>query len=946
MASGVKMKRNDRLRSVCRAGLLVSWWLTVLVCSHAGLLAEKPSILRVEAHPGTPFGIAKVSFRMGQAGKLVQNTGAVKLSERDGRIFYPAFSQGLLTTLFDRPAVGGVQSVWFLFRGDQPLNLTLQGHEPVTFTLDMNRRSRPMLSRALFQAWWRQYNTQVRQHIKEGDYPPLVESYLTAMLARRLQLDPPLPERMQQRRNDELQQTVNLLFGVEQIRADSIHQLLTEPPSADLAMLALPRQSTWLNSSFEGPLANVETERIVDFVPEECFYLRFGNWDNQLWLKRLMEEYGGDLSRMIALRGFRSQGTNKMLEQLALESSQLDDWFGGNLIEDVAAIGTDLYVEDGPSNAILILAKDNSLERQITSRRKTFARRNADNGITLTDLEIDGHKVTLLSSPDNSVRSFYTVKDLCHIQSSSRTIMERFLQAADGERSLAKNREFRLARQINPLDREDTVFVYLSRPFFENLLSPEYQIELSRRNRSLANIQMFQLAQWSAKNEGYATDNIDQMIQHGFLPEQFNALPDGSSISWKEDGWHDTKRGKRGYFLPIADVTIDAITPNESQWLQKRIAFYQKELKEVDPLLIAFKRFELDEKVERIVIDARVAPFGKEKYGWLGDVLGPPLEFEVNMGPDALMSIQASLAPNMFTAATEPHQIFASVQGDVPPKTNLQPTNFLELFELFKTTPGYIGAWPKAGYLDLLPALGAQPDSEGYTYSRILDVWRLQQGDFSLVSFDRQRLEAARRHLEVVPAERPAQIRLRVGDISSSNLREWANVIYYDRSWQTSVANVRLLNLMIQQFNLSQETAKAQAEDLLGLTLVCPLGGQYSLAATDTGQVVWQSDQWPSFDDPQVPVDYLAPPMSWFRGLSLDVYQRNTQFVVHGSLDIARDPSLYGSGGSKIFGNLPSIDLFKGFSKVEELPSGEKNDTDDKDSGGASSEDPDGEPDR
>ena len=70
--------------------------------------------------------------------------------------------------------------------------------------------------------------------------------------------------------------------------------------------------------------------------------------------------------------------------------------------------------------------------------------------------------------------------------------------------------------------------------------------------------------------------------------------------------------------------------------------------------------------------------------------------------------------------------------------------------------------------------------------------------------------------------------------------------------------------------------------------------------------------------------------MTWFRGMSLDVYQRNTQFVVHGHLDIARDPSSFGSGGGKIFGNLPSINLFKGFSKVEEIPPGETPDDSDK----------------
>lgn len=901
---------------------------------------EKPVILRVEAWPGAPFGVAKVSFRLGQQGKLIQNTGAVLITERDNRIFYPAFSEGLLTNVFKRPAVGGVQSVWFLFRGDTPLTLTLRGADTETFVAEMPRRNRPALSRLLFQAWWRQFNAQTKRHVDQADYPPLVETYLKSMLSRRLGLAAPLLVQPGQREGDELKQTFNLLFDVESLRAESIEDLMTQPPKSNLATLPLPEHS-WLNTSEIISRAGV-TEPIVQFVPEECFYLRFGNWDNQLWLKRLMEEYGGDLSRMISLRGHRSGDSSKMLDQLALETSQVDDWFGGNLIEDVAAIGTDLYVEDGPSNAILMLAKNESLESRVTTRRKKFAKDRAKEGVTLTEVEIAGRTVTLLSTPDNRIRSFYAVENLCHITSSSRTIVERFFRASEGDRSLANNPEFQQARTTMPLEREDTVFIYLSRPFFENLLNPTYQIELSRRNRSLANIQLLQLAQWAARNEGFADDDIDQMIAHGFLPTNFNQLPDGSSCNWIEEAgqdangnpttgqWHDTLRGRRGYFTPIADVEIPSITAAESAWLGQRINFYRQELKEVDPLLIAFKRFEISKEVERVVIDGRLAPFGKEKYGSLGKALGPPLQFEVDMGPDALISFQASIAGNMFSRTHEPHQVFASVQGDVPPKTDLQPTSFLELLDLFKTTPGYIGAWPTAGYLDMLPALGGQPDVEGYTYSRILDVWRLQQDQFSLVSFDRARLEAARAHLKVVAAEHPAQVRLRVGDISNSNLRNWANILFFERSWETSIANVRLLNLAIQQFNLPMESALPQVEQLLGVGLVCPLGGEYEIGTTAQGQSVWQSSKWPSFDSPSMPADYEAPPMTWFRGMSLDVYQRNTQFVVHGHLDIARDPSSFGSGGGKIFGNLPSINLFKGFSKVEEIPPGETSDDPDK----------------
>ena len=236
------------------------------------VMAQKPVILRVEAYPAEPFGVAKVTFRMGQSGKMIQNTGALRLTERDGRMFYPAFSEGLMTVLFDRPAVGGVQSAWFLFRGSDPLNLTLHGATPVNFTGDMNPY-RPALSRILFQNWWRQLNAQTRRNIDNGDYPPLVETYLTAMLERRLGLVSPPAEQIRRSRQSELQKTFSLVFDVESMRADTIRQMLTQPTDTELASLPLPAPPVWLQSSATGPTAEVETEPIVRFVPEECFLL-------------------------------------------------------------------------------------------------------------------------------------------------------------------------------------------------------------------------------------------------------------------------------------------------------------------------------------------------------------------------------------------------------------------------------------------------------------------------------------------------------------------------------------------------------------------------------------------------------------------------------------------------------------------------------------------------
>ena len=175
------------------------------------------------------------------------------------------------------------------------------------------------------------------------------------------------------------------------------------------------------------------------------------------------------------------------------------------------------------------------------------------------------------------------------------------------------------------------------------------------------------------------------------------------------------------------------------------------------------------------------------------------------------------------------------------------------------------------------------------------------------MSFDQNRLEALKPHLRVVESERPAQIRLTVGDLAKSNLSGWANSLNYRRSWQTSVANVKLLNLLTQQFRVPPEMANSIVERMLDVELVCSLDGDYRLVKLPSGRSLWHSTAWPSFSKPKLPDEHTAPLLKWFRGLEVEVTKAETQFSVHGFLDIER---------TDMESKLPSFDLFNGFGNL------------------------------
>jgi hypothetical protein len=199
---------------------------------------------------------------------------------------------------------GGQLTIHFLFTGDEPLRLTVFIPQPVTFDV-LPQPQPPRQHEKLFTQWWRQYNTAARQLADDNDYPPLVQTYLTSMLGNRLNLQPPLLTRLQQNKQPtELQQTIELLVGTEKIRVGLMRQAMQ--PSAGAAPLDFPVPPDVLWTPLVLPPGEIvpAIEPIAMRVPEECFYIRFGSFDNYLWLSRLMREYGGDIGRMVTLRGY------------------------------------------------------------------------------------------------------------------------------------------------------------------------------------------------------------------------------------------------------------------------------------------------------------------------------------------------------------------------------------------------------------------------------------------------------------------------------------------------------------------------------------------------------------------------------------------------------------------------------------------------------------------
>ncbi len=857
--------------------------LLVLVMSQVG-----QAQYRAEAYLGDGLGVGKIEVRLPEDQySPVLGVEGLGISERNGRILYPAIERReipglvkeipgmvserlpgragrvgqLLGGLLDQPPKA---NVYFLFRGTEPLELTIQSTRTDRVTV------RPRSSGRAFQRtlsdWWETYTDQPGLLEHKDDYPPIVQNYMTATLARRYGLELPREPRKSGLFSTDLDERVGLSLATEEVKTDfERRRILGDAALQEPADQPLPAPLDPVSATVPPVPDDLKIEPMAMHVPAECIYIRFGAFTNFLWLQDTLKKWGGDAQNLLSLRGLDYGMAKRIEETIVLEQSAMARVFGPTVIEDVAIIGTDVYFQDGGCFGLLFHAKNNLLLGGDFKRQRA-ERLKVDKEVTEETVKIAGRDVSLLSTPDGRVRSFYAVDGMFHFVTRSERLMERFLETgADEATSLGGLPAFRQARSELPVEREDTVFIYMSEPFFDNLISPAYRIETRRRLQAVADIELVKLARLAARADGLPDDSVDTLVENGFLPEEFGIRPDGSRAVLENGDVYDALRGRRGSFLPILDVPVESVTATEAADYRRFLAYYQSHWGNLDPVVIGIQRSAPEKKLEKVVVDARMMPLSRSNFERIRYQVGEADNRQFAAVPENLASFEAVLAQQ---------RLFGGLQDVNPPSAgsgSLLPSGILRTLLV-----GYAGADGPLGPLTLLNlGLFSRPDPGGYAKSA-LGGWRLTAGSFTLFSFQPEVLANVAPQLQYVEAEKPAQFRLRVGDVAQAKITPLLNDLGYDRTAETSRGNLRLMHQLNQQLGVPLPECLDVAEDLLNAELVCPLGGEYGLEQSAGGLTWWTSPaltgaQSRGLTPPPAPEGFLAPPLNWFRGLDADV---------------------------------------------------------------------------
>jgi len=614
---------------------------------------------------------------------------------------------------------------------------------------------------------------------------------------------------------------------------------------------------------------------------------------------------------------------------------------GPRVIRDVAIIGFDPYMRDGAAMGILFHANNSMLLGNNLAEQRRDAMQAHESAKEET-LRIADRDVSYIASRDGNLRSYYAVDDDYHLVTTSRRLVERFYEAGAGAGSLASADEFQEARHTTPLARDDTIFLYLSTAFFENLAAPHYRIELDRRLRSIGEIKTLQLARLAAQAEGVDPVPEENLADAGLLPHGFGQRADGSQLLESNGALRDSVRGRRGAMVPVADVPVDEVTPAEAARYEEFVRSIEAEVGQFVPVTVAMKRetSPQNDAWDRITTEVRIARYSQTRFASWINMLGPPAPVRV-----APIEGDVASAEVVVDALGQPVHLFGGLrdfrtplivrQGEV--KAGAPTAEYIR---------AYVGGFPRPHLLDRIFGVPTGPfDDRGIARNdRLLDLWLRRADDFFLFSFKRDVLLEVGPQLAMVEAERPAQIRLHVDDLTDKEVALAVSGLGFMRARATSASGARFMNSLVTQLQVPADEARKIGEMIVDGEFKCPLGGEYVLveplarngeelpSPDEAAPAVVNADDaaerklWAStavtpenrFLLTEIPADYEMPLMNWFRGIEADITRGNDVLAAHAELDMVHldvEPELDESGeGFK----LPSLRNLFGFGSPDD----------------------------
>ncbi|QDU89106.1 hypothetical protein Pla175_24920 [Pirellulimonas nuda] len=447
----------------------------------------------------------------------------------------------------------------------------------------------------------------------------------------------------------------------------------TAMPTAANIDVATLQGPTIKGHPFEEMLAgrSPRVSELARCVPNDFYFVHARSLTKLLSIAGDYQAWSSELMQQTFDQGGQAALLRRVLVQLGCEFDPQSLQQLSDAADEVAVVGSDLYLHEGSDVTLLVRFEPGSDARRLLDQGLAAARRSHPSA-RVSHGQYAGVAYTHVTTSDRSVHAFTAYpRDDVHLRSNSLLAMQQLIDtmvgadqggAPAGRASLGASAEFRYVRTVYAYGaEEEDVLVYLSDPFIRRLMGPASKITEMRRRQCYAHLQMVHYATLLYLTEhGVRPTSVAQLVRSGCLPDGFIngsiRCPDGGQYALQDGGQTTrcTHHGCAHCMAPGIETAAQRVTHAEKQLYDAFLAEYNQYWRTFfDPIAIRIRHAPDASRVETVVLPL----LDNSIYSAAAQVLGgPPASItRAPVSERVVLSVGATLKKDgLFVADARP----------------------------------------------------------------------------------------------------------------------------------------------------------------------------------------------------------------------------------------------------------------------------------------------------
>ncbi len=320
-----------------------------------------------------------------------------------------------------------------------------------------------------------------------------------------------------------------------------------------------------------------ELDPLAKSIPGDQHGVFFPSFDAMLRVFDEVDREGTPVLEFFEARAEDQRTKERYQEQLCMPLSAFARLLGPSVVSSVAITGSDPFLPSGADLALVFECKQPDVLEKYVMTRHLEAK---SKGAKVVGGSVGSAKYGGVRSDDRSVSSYMARFGELLVVTNSLAQLERIAATLDGANSsLATTDEYVWFRdRYKRGDASESALVVLSDATIRRWSGPRSRIGESRRVRAAAAMAEIQAQHLIELANGTLTPGASAADP---------SLPFSADFTWTKHGVYSPIFGSLAFLTPIAELSIDKVTPSEKQAYDNfRVGFQNRWRNYFDPIAL------------------------------------------------------------------------------------------------------------------------------------------------------------------------------------------------------------------------------------------------------------------------------------------------------------------------------------------------------------------------